>query len=44
MQQGCLVELIDVEGLRGGEVREAYSRELLVASRGYRRLDQAGIE
>lgn len=39
MKQGCLVELINVEELRGGDVREAYSRELLAASRGYRRLD-----
>ena len=37
MQEGSLVELLDVERLRRGEAREAYTRELLRASRGYSR-------
>ena len=39
MRQGQLVELISVEQLRQGDVHAAYSRELLAASRGYRRID-----
>ncbi len=35
MQHGCLVELLDVESLRRGEAKEAYTLELLAASRGY---------
>ncbi len=35
MQQGRLVELLDVESLRRGQVKEAYTLELLTASRGY---------
>lgn len=38
MQHGLLVELLDVESLRRGEAKEAYTRELLAASRGYSRL------
>ena len=35
MQHGQLVEVLDVESLRRGEAREAYTRELLEASLGY---------
>lgn len=35
MQQGRLVELLDVESLRRGEAREPYTLELIAASRGY---------
>jgi peptide/nickel transport system ATP-binding protein len=37
MQNGGLVEILDVGSLRGGAAREAYTRELIEASRGYRR-------
>jgi peptide/nickel transport system ATP-binding protein len=37
MQSGRLVELLDVESLRSGKVTQGYTRELLQASRGYRR-------
>jgi peptide/nickel transport system ATP-binding protein len=38
MREGQLVELLDVGDLRRGNARHAYTRELLEASRGYRRL------
>jgi len=38
MQQGRLVELVGVDRLRRGEVREPYSRELLAASKGFSRV------
>ncbi len=37
MQQGRLVELLDVESLRRGEAKEVYTLELMAASRGYAR-------
>jgi peptide/nickel transport system ATP-binding protein len=37
MQQGRLVELLDVDNLRHGESKEAYTLELIAASRGYAR-------
>ncbi|MFI5011070.1 MAG: ABC transporter ATP-binding protein [Hyphomicrobiales bacterium] len=37
MQNGCLVETLAVEDLRRGATREAYTSELIQASRGYRR-------
>jgi peptide/nickel transport system ATP-binding protein len=37
MQQGRLVELLDVDSLRRGATSEPYTRELLAASRGYTR-------
>jgi peptide/nickel transport system ATP-binding protein len=39
MQQGRLVELLDVAALRRGDTRETYTRTLLAASRGYARDD-----
>ena len=41
LQGGKLVELLDVARLRGGDLREAYTRQLLQASRGYSRDDSA---
>jgi peptide/nickel transport system ATP-binding protein len=41
LQAGELVELLDVERLRRGDVRAAYTRQLLQASRGYSRDDNA---
>ena len=41
MQDGRLVELLDVARLRQGDAREAYTRQLLQASRGYSRDDNA---
>jgi peptide/nickel transport system ATP-binding protein len=38
MREGQLVEVLDVEDLRRDNARHAYTRELLEASRGYRRL------
>ena len=38
MRHGALVEIVDVDDLRESNVREAYTRELLVASEGYVRL------
>ena len=35
MQHGKVVEILDVEALRRGETAQAYTRELLAASRGY---------
>ena len=35
MQQGRLVELLDVEALRRSEAKEAYTQELIAASRGF---------
>jgi peptide/nickel transport system ATP-binding protein len=40
MRQGSLVELVDVDQLRDGALQNAYSQELLAASRGYRRLER----
>lgn len=37
MQQGRLVELLDVEALRKGRAKEAYTLELIAASRGFSR-------
>ncbi len=37
MRAGEVVETLTVEALRGGAAREAYTRELLAASRGFRR-------
>ena len=37
MQQGRLVELLDVEALRRSEAKEAYTQELIAASRGFTR-------
>jgi peptide/nickel transport system ATP-binding protein len=37
MREGSLVEIVSVEDLRRGAVQEAYTRELLAASRGYTR-------
>ncbi len=37
MQQGLLVEVLDVEALHRGRAREAYTLELIAASRGYAR-------
>jgi peptide/nickel transport system ATP-binding protein len=37
MQQGRLVELLDVEALRRSEAKEPYTRELIAASRGFTR-------
>lgn len=37
MQNGLMVEMLDVESLRRGEAKEPYSLELLAASRGYSR-------
>ena len=37
MQQGRLVELLDVKALRRSEAKEAYSLELIAASRGFTR-------
>jgi len=37
MQQGRLVEVLDAQSLRRGEAKEAYTRELIAASRGYAR-------
>jgi peptide/nickel transport system ATP-binding protein len=37
MQNGGLVEILDVADLRRGQAREAYTGELIEASRGYRR-------
>jgi peptide/nickel transport system ATP-binding protein len=41
LKDGMLVELLDVESLRRGGAREAYTRQLLRASRGYVRDDTA---
>jgi peptide/nickel transport system ATP-binding protein len=41
LQAGELVELLDMERLRRGDVRNAYTRQLLQASRGYSRDDNA---
>jgi peptide/nickel transport system ATP-binding protein len=41
LQAGELVEMLDVERLRRGDVRAAYTRQLLQASRGYSRDDNA---
>ena len=38
MQNGDLVEILDVADLRRGAAREAYTGELIEASRGYRRV------
>jgi peptide/nickel transport system ATP-binding protein len=38
MQNGGLVEILDVGDLRLGKAREAYTAELIEASRGYRRV------
>jgi peptide/nickel transport system ATP-binding protein len=35
MNRGLVVEEMDVAALRRGEPREAYTRQLLLASRGY---------
>ncbi|MBI2719147.1 MAG: ABC transporter ATP-binding protein [Rhizobiales bacterium] len=40
MQQGLLVEMLDVESLRRGQAKEAYTLELIAASRGYARAGQ----
>ena len=37
MRHGPLVEILGVDALRRGDVRDAYSRALLAASRGFRR-------
>jgi peptide/nickel transport system ATP-binding protein len=37
MRQGRLVEILDVASLRAGQAREAYTRELIAASKGYAR-------
>jgi peptide/nickel transport system ATP-binding protein len=37
MRHGSLVEILGVDALRRGDVRDAYSRALLAASRGFRR-------
>ena len=37
MQQGLLVEVLDVETLRRGKAKQAYTLELIAASRGYAR-------
>ncbi len=37
MQQGSLVEVLDVERLRRGEAQEPYTRELMAASKGFTR-------
>jgi peptide/nickel transport system ATP-binding protein len=37
MQQGRLVELLDVETLRRGKAKEPYTLELIAASRGFSR-------
>ena len=37
MQQGRLVELLDVEALRRSEAKDPYTRELIAASRGFTR-------
>ncbi len=37
MQQGRLVELLDVEALRRSEAKEPYTQELIAASRGFTR-------
>jgi peptide/nickel transport system ATP-binding protein len=39
MRDGDLVELLDVESLRRGAARQAYTSELIEASRGYSRKD-----
>jgi peptide/nickel transport system ATP-binding protein len=39
MRQGKLVEILDVGTLRAGNAREAYTRELIAASKGYVRHD-----
>jgi peptide/nickel transport system ATP-binding protein len=41
MQQGKIVEVIGVAGLRKGEAKEAYSRELIAASKGFQRAELA---
>jgi len=41
MQQGRLVELLDVEALRRSEAKEPYTRELIAASRGFTRAASA---
>jgi peptide/nickel transport system ATP-binding protein len=41
MRRGQIVEILSVAALRSGEVRNDYTRDLLAASRGYRR-DGAG--
>jgi len=42
MRNGGLVEVLDTERLRRGAVAQAYTRELLAASRGYRRMAEPG--
>ena len=37
MRGGRIVEVLTVEALRGGAMRDAYTRELVTASRGFRR-------
>ncbi|WP_131195090.1 ABC transporter ATP-binding protein [Lichenihabitans psoromatis] len=37
MRRGRIVEVVGVDALRSGEVREDYTRDLLAASRGFRR-------
>ncbi len=41
MRRGAVVEVLSVEALRRGEARAPYTRELLAASLGYRRIDAA---
>ena len=41
MRQGALVEVLDVAAVRRCDARETYTRELIAASRGYRRPDRA---
>ena len=41
MRRGALVEVLDVSALRRGEAREPYTRELIAASRGFRRPERA---
>jgi len=39
MKTGQVVELLDVASLRGGKTKEAYTQELLAASKGFTRAD-----
>jgi peptide/nickel transport system ATP-binding protein len=43
MNRGAIVEAMDVEPLRRSEPREAYTRQLQLASRGYDRDVAAGL-
>ena len=43
MNRGRIVELLNVDQLRAGAAREPYTRQLLVASKGYDREAAAGL-